>query len=116
MVKPRRYNFNNGHCRRCDEFVAKGNGVWHEGWVYCLDCHTLSETPRWHPAMQPRYPYITVQLTGADGNGFNILALCHQAMLKAGFGKQDRDVFTKEATSGDYDHLIQTAMRWFTVQ
>lgn len=59
----------------------------------------------------------TVKLTGADGNAFNILGLCHKAYQAA---KTTPDfeylVFRKEATSGNYDHLLQTAMKYFDVK
>jgi hypothetical protein len=63
--------------------------------------------------MTPKYPEITVQLTGHDGNAFIILALCRRAGEAAGLSKAELDAFHTEATSGDYDHLLQTAMRWF---
>jgi hypothetical protein len=34
---------------------------------------------------------------------------------KAGVEKPEIDAFTKEATRGDYDHLLMTAMRWVDV-
>ena len=66
--------------------------------------------------MQPKYPHITVHLTGNDGNAFLVLGLCQRAAKKAGLPKEEIDAFREEATSGDYDHLLQTAMRWFDVR
>ena len=63
--------------------------------------------------MSPKYPNITVQLTGHDSNAFMILGLCRRATKDAGLSQQEIDAFYQEATSGDHDHLIQTAMRWF---
>jgi hypothetical protein len=60
-----------------------------------------------------KYPDITVNLTGNDGNAFMILALCLKAAKAAGLPKEERDAFEAEATSDDYDHLLNTAMRWF---
>jgi len=65
--------------------------------------------------MKPKYPHITVWLTGVDGNAFMILGLCQRAARKAGLTQEEIDAFHEEATSGDYDHLLQTAMRWFTI-
>jgi hypothetical protein len=65
--------------------------------------------------MKPRYPHITVQLTGKNGNAFMILGLCQRAARQAGLPQEEIDTFREEATSGDYDHLLQTAMRWFTI-
>lgn len=58
----------------------------------------------------PKYPDITVQLTGKDGNAFNILGICLQAMRQAGLSQEERDAFRAEATSGNYDHLLATCM------
>ena len=64
----------------------------------------------------PKYPEITVQQTGEDGNAFNILGICLQAMRRAGLSQEERDAFQAEATSGNYDHLLATCMEWFNVE
>ena len=56
---------------------------------------------------------IKVQLIGQDGNAFAILGRCTTAMSLAGVPKEQRDAFIREATSGDYNHLIQTTIRYF---
>ena len=63
--------------------------------------------------MNPRYPEITVELVGQDGNAYAILGRCRQAMREAGLAKLEIDAFWSEATSGDYDQLLQTCLRWF---
>ena len=57
-----------------------------------------------------------VKLSGQDGNAFNILGLCQRAARKAQMSKEQLEVFMKEAMSGDYDHLLQTAMKYFEVR
>lgn len=64
----------------------------------------------------PKYPDITVQLTGKDGNAFNILGICLQTMRRAGLSQEERDAFQAEATSSNYDHLLATCMEWFEVE
>ena len=66
--------------------------------------------------MQPKHPDIHVELVGHDGNAFNILGRCQQAARRAGLPKAEIDAFIKEATSGDYDNLLQTCMKWFEVE
>ncbi len=61
---------------------------------------------------QPRYPDIQVQLTGQDGNAFAILGRTTGALRQAGLAQDEIDDYVAEATSGDYDHLLQTTMRW----
>jgi hypothetical protein len=58
---------------------------------------------------------IEVELSGEDGNAFAIIGRTTKEMRKAGVSKSEIDAFVKEATSGDYDHLIQTVMRWVKV-
>lgn len=65
--------------------------------------------------MKIKYPNIKVRLTGEDGNSFAVLGKVNRALAAAGIGKTERDIFMKEATSGDYDDLLCTAMRWVDV-
>jgi hypothetical protein len=59
-----------------------------------------------------RYPDISVSLSGEDGNAFGILGRVTKALRRAGVPKDEIDEFYAEATAGDYDHLLQTVMRW----
>jgi hypothetical protein len=56
-----------------------------------------------------------VQLVGTDGNAFAIMGKVARALRQAGrpdLVKQYMD----EATSGDYDHLLQVTMKYIDVQ
>ncbi len=63
----------------------------------------------------PRYPDVDVNLSDNDGNAFAIIGRVTKALRRAGVGKETRDEYTKEATSGDYDHLLQTSVKWVNV-
>lgn len=63
----------------------------------------------------PRYPDITVQLTGEDGNAFAILGAVKRALGWGGVSPEEQDEFMAEATAGDYDDLLTTCMRWVEV-
>ncbi len=63
-----------------------------------------------------KYPSIEVKLVGEDGNAFAILGRVSKAMRRGGVEKSEIDEFMKEATSGDYDHLLQTCMEWVEVE
>lgn len=65
--------------------------------------------------MEPKYPSIEVQLTGRDGNAFAIIGAVTGALRKAGVSAEERAAFQKEATSGDYDNVLVTAMKWVSV-
>jgi hypothetical protein len=66
--------------------------------------------------MIPKYPEITVTLSGHDGNAFTVLGRCREAARRSGLSAEEITQFTDEAMQGDYDHLLQTAMRWFDIQ
>jgi len=66
--------------------------------------------------MTVKYPEIEVQLVGQDGNAFMILGLVQKALRRAGVSQEEISEFHAEATSGDYYHLLQTAMKWVTVE
>ena len=66
--------------------------------------------------MAPKYPEIIVALTGQEGNAFAILGRCREAARDAGLSDDEVAAFMDEATTGDYVHLLQTAMRWFEIR
>lgn len=45
-------------------------------------------------------------LIGVDGNAFSIMGYVRRAMKETGFTKDEIEAYTKDATSGDYDHLL----------
>jgi len=61
----------------------------------------------------PKYPQVKVQLTGQDGNAFAIIGRCRAEAKKTGLSREKLDEFFREATSGDYDHLLMVCMKWF---
>ena len=63
--------------------------------------------------MNIKFPDVHVKLVGNDGNAFAILGNCQRQARRAGVPKTDIDAFLAEATSGDYDHLLQTCMTYF---
>jgi hypothetical protein len=65
--------------------------------------------------MTPKYPDITVPLTGTDGNAYAILGKVTQALRQADITQPERDAFLAEATAGNYDELLQTVMQWVDV-
>lgn len=66
-------------------------------------------------AQEVKYPNIKVQLSGEDGNAFVVIGRTTRALRRAGVPDAEVDAFRDEAMAGDYDHLLQTAMRWVDV-
>ena len=54
---------------------------------------------------------VHVDLIGEDGNAFAIMGRVSKALKRAGH-KDLADEYFTEATSGDYDHLLQTTMKY----
>ena len=65
--------------------------------------------------MAVKYPNVRVQLTGQDGNAFAIIGRCVAAAKRQGVSEEECDKFVAEATSGDYNRLLATAINWFSV-
>lgn len=63
-----------------------------------------------------KYPQVKVRLSGEDGNAFAILGRVRNAMHRAGVEDNEINAFFEEATSGDYDHLLQTCMKYVDVR
>lgn len=57
-----------------------------------------------------------VKLTGQDGNAVIILGRASKALREADYKQTEIDAFIKEATSSDYDNLLQTVMKWVDVK
>jgi len=66
--------------------------------------------------MNPKYPDITVELVGQDGNAFAILGRVQREMRRGGVPGSDIEAFVAEATKGNYDELLTTVMRWVNVE
>ena len=57
---------------------------------------------------------VIVRMVGEDGNAFAIIGRVRAALNRG--GHQDLvEEFTKEATSGNYDHLLQTVMKYVEI-
>jgi hypothetical protein len=54
-----------------------------------------------------------LKLVGEDGNAFAILGRAHRAARKAGMPEEQWKAIQAEATSGDYNNLLQTMMKHF---
>lgn len=57
-----------------------------------------------------------VKLVGEDGNAFSIIGRTRLAMKRAHVPEETIKEFQTEAMSGDYDHLLQTVMKYVDVQ
>lgn len=63
-----------------------------------------------------KFPEVTVNLTGRDGNAFTIIGAVVKAMREAKVSKHDIDLYTEEAMSGDYNQLLFTTQETVNVE
>jgi hypothetical protein len=54
-----------------------------------------------------------LKLLGENGNAFNLLGLARRVAVK---NDMDWEKIKTEATSGDYDNLLQVLMKYFEVE
>ena len=62
----------------------------------------------------PKYD-IEVQLTGTDGNAFAVMGKVSEALKGHGVNGLEVAEYIDESMTGDYDKLLQTAMKWVNV-
>ena len=62
-------------------------------------------------SVEPKYN-INVQLTGKDGNAINLIGIVTKALRNYGIPREQISEFQDEAMNGNYDHLLQTCMKW----
>lgn len=63
-----------------------------------------------------KYPQVAVKLSGQDGNAFTVLGRVIRAMKVAGLSKEQIAEYEREATTGDYNHLLQTTIKYVEVE
>ncbi len=89
------------------------------------DSPVASATPPKPSPDSPRHPEIEVRLLGTSSSAMAIMgevvdaikaySRTHPEELSRADANQSIKEFRAEATSGDYDHLLQTAMSWVDV-
>ncbi len=92
-------------CNGCDTEAATEAGG------YCKPCLEADSAQA-----VPRYPDVEVELIGRDGNAFFIIGRVQKALKRVGVPAEEVTAFREEATSGDYNNVLTTAMKWVTVE
>lgn len=65
---------------------------------------------------EPKYPDITVQLTGRDGNAYSIMGRVARELKRADVPDSEIKEYYTESQSGDYNNLLRVAMRWVNAE
>lgn len=64
--------------------------------------------------MEPKYPNITIR--PVDGNAFAIIGATTKALRNAGVEDIEIENYRNEATSGDYNNLLRTTMKYVNIE
>lgn len=63
--------------------------------------------------MKVKYPHVTVQLSGEDGNVFSIMGRVSSEMRRAGVSGDEIKAYNSEMFEApSYDEALRTTMRW----
>lgn len=65
--------------------------------------------------MAIKYPHIKVNLSDCNDNAFYIVGKVGKEMRRNGVHNDAIEFFIHEASSGNYDHLLQTCMQWVSI-
>lgn len=57
------------------------------------------------------YGELDIELVGLDGNAFSIMGALSGQARRQGWSAEAREALLGEMQAGNYDHLLQTAMR-----
>jgi hypothetical protein len=55
---------------------------------------------------------LDIDLLGPEGNAFVVLAKMRRVLESAGASKNDIDDFMEDATTNNYDHLLEVCREW----
>ncbi len=65
--------------------------------------------------VMPKYPEVSVKLSGRDGNAFSIIGIVSKALRESNVPEDERNLFMEEAMAGNYDDLLRVCMKWVDV-
>ncbi len=63
----------------------------------------------------PKYPHIRVELAEHAGNAYAVLEKVKKALQEGGAHAEEIANFMENATSGDYEQLLQVCMEWINI-
>ncbi len=93
-----------------DEWVKEVNQYLSQ-W-FAIDQEPLADQSVSLPTTEPGLVRPKVKLVGHDANAFAILGTVTSALQKARYPAEKIAAFKKEATAGDYNHLLATVANW----
>ena len=66
-------------------------------------------------SLSVKHPDISVQLTGQDGNVFNLMGVVIRALRSNGFGDEVDDFISEVTSSKSYHEALAVMMQWVDV-
>ena len=67
-------------------------------------------------SLSVKHPDIAVQLTGQDGNVFNLMGIVIRALRSNGFGGEVDDFISEVTSSKSYHEALAVMMSWVDVR
>ena len=67
-------------------------------------------------SLSVKHPDISVQLTGQDGNVFNLMGVVIRALRSNGFGDEVDDFVSEVTSCKSYHEALAVMMSWVDVQ
>ena len=92
----------------------EGNTLLH-GKIYYSTENTVVEMLNEDPE-EEQHDKPTLRLSGKNANAFVILGEARRVARDAGWPENRIKIFMTEAMMGNYDHLLQTTMKYFDVE
>lgn len=65
--------------------------------------------------MDVKYPHITVELIGKDGNAFYILGAVKKVLVQNNVPREEINKYINEASLGTYDNLLRVTLNYVNV-
>lgn len=69
----------------------------------------------WRAADDIDKPMLPYRVDLAHDNAYGVIAVCMRVAKRAGWSEDEISVLTREATSGDHEHLQATVRKYFDV-
>ncbi|SDB22443.1 hypothetical protein [Belnapia rosea] len=60
----------------------------------------------------PKYAKVALKISETDNSAFGVVNAARKALQKAGAPPAEIETFSKEALSGDYNHVLNTTAHW----
>lgn len=65
---------------------------------------------------EPMFPSVAIDVSGPDGNAYAIMGVISHVLRTVGYSKNEIDDVLKDMMSSNYEHLIEVASKYVTIE